>query len=56
LVVKLPIMGGLTFYCHERLTNTKGGKRNGRKWKKMGGMMLQMSEIFFPSCLSFVFR
>jgi len=39
-------MGGLASHCHEGFTNTKRGKRNGRKWRKMemnGDEVLQMS-------------
>jgi len=46
LVVELPTMGGLASHCHERLTNTIRGKRNGRKCRKMemnGNEMLQMN-------------
>jgi len=46
LVVELPTVGGLACHFHERLTNTKKGKGNGRKWRKIkmnGDRMLQMN-------------
>ena len=39
-------MGGVASHCHERLTNTKKGKGNGREWRKMekkGNEKLQIS-------------
>lgn len=40
----------LVFHCHERLANTKRGKRSERKWRKMEkneNEMLQMSSFLF---------
>ena len=51
MVVKLPTIGDLASHCHERLTNTKRSKGNGRK---MEGRKLQVSEISTLSCPTFV--
>jgi len=52
-------MLGLVSHCHERLTNTKGVRGNGREWKrieeKWNEMLLPMrhfsSNRIFPSFL-----